>query len=230
LPGQEYLPAWHTLRTDPAHAATFAARFPDESNRQNETSAAVKAQVHTATPAIIYSDALARAFLTVAQNRFQREGLIVEEQYATRVLLDIEGNQREDIDAKDRVIMRNDYDMLGTRIHQASMEAGEHWSLSDVTGKPIYAWDSRGHRFRTLYDPLRRPVESYLQEGGDLEPEVQIGRTTYGESLPQPEQKNLRGRVVELRDQAGLVSTDEYDFKGNLKTSSRQLARNYKTR
>ncbi len=33
-----------------------------------------------------------------------------------------------------------------TAIHQASMEAGERWMLNDVTGKPIHAWDSRGHR------------------------------------------------------------------------------------
>jgi len=44
-----------------------------------------------------------------------------------------------------------DYDMLGSKIHQASMEAGERWMLSDVTGKPIRAWDSRGHEFRTEY-------------------------------------------------------------------------------
>ena len=40
------------------------------------------------------------------------------------------------IDAKDRIVMRYDYDMLGNRIHQASMEAGERWMLNDVAGKP----------------------------------------------------------------------------------------------
>jgi hypothetical protein len=45
------------------------------------------------------------------------------------VVLDIEGNQRAVIDAKDRVVMRYDYDLLGSRIHQASMEAGERWML-----------------------------------------------------------------------------------------------------
>ena len=58
----------------------------------------------------------------------------IDEFYATRVVFDIEGNQREVIDAKDRIVMRYDYDMLGTRIHQASMEAGERWMLNDVAG------------------------------------------------------------------------------------------------
>ena len=53
--------------------------------------------------------------------------------------------------------MRYDYDMLGNRIHQASMEAGERWMLNDVTGKPIRAWDSRG--FTAPHD-LRRAAPS----------------------------------------------------------------------
>ncbi len=85
--------------------------------------------------------------------------------YPTRVELDIEGNQRavrdaivQNGDVLGRIVMRYDYDMLGNRIHQASMEAGERWMLNDVTGKPIRAWDSRGHQFRTAYDRLRRPT------------------------------------------------------------------------
>ena len=81
-----------------------------------------------------HADSLGRTFLTVAHNKFERNSgrSSIEEYYATRVDLDIEGNQRAVIDAKDRVVMRYDYDMLGNRIHQASMEAGERWMLNDV--------------------------------------------------------------------------------------------------
>ena len=41
--------------------------------------------------------------------------------------------------------------------------------LNDVAGKPLYAWDSRNHRFRTAFDPLRRPTDSYLREGAGAE-------------------------------------------------------------
>ena len=81
--------------------------------------------------------------------------------------------------------MRYDYDMLGNRIHQASMEAGERWMLNDVAGKPLYAWDSRDHRFRTAYDPLRRPTDSFLREGAGAE--LLVGRSVYGETRPNPE-------------------------------------------
>ena len=84
---------------------------------------------------------LGRTFLTIADNGKDASG--ATQKYRTRTVLDIEGNQREVIDALDRVVMRYDYDMLGARIHQASMEAGERWMLNDAAGKPIRAWNSR---------------------------------------------------------------------------------------
>ncbi|MFQ5757863.1 MAG: RHS repeat-associated core domain-containing protein, partial [Acidiferrobacterales bacterium] len=157
----------------------------------------------------------------------------------------IEGNQRAVKDERkkpdgtkeQRIVMRYDYYMAGpeenengatpNRIHQASMEAGERWILNDVAGNPIRAWDSRGHEFRTAYDQLRRPIESRMSEGAG--PELLVGRTVYGETRPTPEAHNLRGQVVQLFDQAGVVTTDPYDFKGNLLSSRRQLAQEYKT-
>jgi RHS repeat-associated protein len=210
----DYLPTWYSQRQSGALGA-------------QEQSAAAKAAVHFATPSIAHPDSLGRAFLTIAHNKFERGGATIQEKYATRVGLDIEGNQREVIDANGRIAMKYDYDMLGTRIHQLSMEAGERWILNDVAGKPIRAWDSRHHEFRTTYDPLRRPAASFLREGAG--PELSIGRTVYGESQVHPEAKNLRGKVVRLFDQAGLVMTDDYDFKGNPLSSRRQFARDYKT-
>ena len=211
----EYLPTWYAQR----QAGGLGS---------HEQASAAKTAIHAGTPPVIHADSLGRTFLTIAHNRFKRgDAPMVEVFYSTRVVLDIEGNQREVIDAKDCVVMRYDYDMLGTRIHQASMEAGERWMLNDVTGQPIRAWDSRDYQFRTTYDSLRRPTETFLREGGA--PERLIGRTVYGESQSHPDVKNQRGKVVQLFDQAGVVSNEDYDFKGNLLKSSRQLAQDYKT-
>jgi hypothetical protein len=156
LPGSDYLPTWLEQRI------ALAADDP-------ERIAADKAAVHCQTPRVAHFDTLGRPFLTIAHNRFERNNTIVEEKYPTRVELDIEGNQRtvrdavvQNGDALGRIVMRYDYDMLGIRIHQASMEAGERWMLNDVMGKPIRAWDSRGHAFRTDYDELRRPLRSFV--------------------------------------------------------------------
>jgi RHS repeat-associated protein len=214
LADAEYLPTWHARREGGALGA-------------QEQAAAQKAAIHAATPAVAHLDSLGRTFLTIAHNKLKRSGAPEsEERFPTRILFDIEGNERQVTDAKGRVVMRYAYDMLSNRIHQASMEAGERWMLNDIAGKPLYAWDSRDHRFRTSCDRLRRPVESYLREGTG--PELRIGQMVYGESRTNPEAHNLRGKIVEVSDQAGVVTTDEYDFKSNLLQSQRQLAQEYK--
>ncbi len=215
LPDAEYLPTWYTQRQGGDLG-------------QQEKDAAEKAAIHRRTPSIAHFDSLGRTFLTLAHNRFQRSGSDpVEEHFSTRVVLDVEGNQREIRDANNRLVMTYDYDVLSHRLHQASMEAGERWTLNDVAGQPIRAWDSRDHQLRTTYDPLRRPLDSFLKEGAG--PELLVGRTVYGESRTSPETNNLRGKVVQHSDQAGVVTSDEYDFKGNLLHSQRQLAKEYKT-
>ncbi|MFD4368971.1 SpvB/TcaC N-terminal domain-containing protein [Rhodococcus sp. NPDC058521] len=229
LADAEYLPTWGALRTDPVQAAAFGERYPDLVDRANETRAAEKTRIHAATPTVAHVDSLGRGFLSVAHNAFRYSRPTdsrVEEFHSTRTVLDIEGNQREVIDAMDRSVMRYDYDMLGNRVRQASMEAGERWTLNDVVGKTIYAWDSRNRRLRTTYDPLRRPTETLLHDAAG--PEITVGQNTYGESRLNPEAGNLRGKVVELHDQAGVVTSDAYDFKGNLLHSRRRLAQSYK--
>ena len=121
---------------------------------------------HADTPAVAYLDSLGRPFLTIADNGKDEND--VQQLYHTRVKLDLEGNQRAITDALERVVMEYDYDMLGNQVHQASMEAGERWSLNGVAGQPIRAWDSRGHLYRTEYDILRRPLARYM-EGTDSE-------------------------------------------------------------
>ncbi|WP_375758782.1 SpvB/TcaC N-terminal domain-containing protein [Corallococcus exercitus] len=213
LPSSEYLPTWHARRSSGALGP-------------HEQAAALKSELYAATPSVAHTDSLGRTLVTVAHNRFKQADAPAgdpptEEFYASRVVFDIEGNQREVIDAKDRVVVRYEYDLLGNRIHQSSMEAGQRWLLNDVAGKSLYTWDSRGHRSRTAYDVLQRPTASYLAKGAG--PELLVGRGAYGESRPAPEARNLRGKRVELFDQAGVVTSDDYDFKGNLLRTSRRL-------
>ena len=53
-------------------------------------------------------------------------------------------------------------------------------------------------------------------------------RIFYGEAEPNPELKNLRGQVIRHYDTGGLVETPEYDFKGQPKSTTRKLFKNYK--
>src|SRR5262249_12294685 len=122
-----------------------------------EQRAAEGVVLHAGTPTTAHFDTPGRAFLTVAPNRFKRCDVVADE-YANRVELDAEGNQRvvrdasvQNGDTLGRIVMHYDYNLIGKVIHQASMEAGERWTLEDVAGKPIRAWDSRGHASRMQY-------------------------------------------------------------------------------
>jgi RHS repeat-associated protein len=228
------------FKTQPATWQTWYIQRQGGALGAQEQAAANKAAAHANTPTTAYFDTLGRPFLTVAQNRVvcpnhDLDGR--EDKFYTRVELDIEGNQRsvrdattQAGDAQGRIVMGYDYDMLGNRIHQASMEAGERWMLNDVAGKPIRAWDSRGHTFRTEYDPLRRPVRTRVIGADPANPnqEALTERLVYGEQHPEAEARNLRGQVYLHLDQAGRVTSEAYDFKGNLLRSSHQLATEYK--
>ncbi|MBP1886474.1 SpvB/TcaC N-terminal domain-containing protein [Sinorhizobium mexicanum] len=226
IPETAFLPSWHDLRTQPGHAAALAELYPDTAARAAEADAARKSELHADTPAQTHADALGRPFLTIAHNRFERAGSLIEEKHATRIFVDIEGNQIDVVDALDRLVMHYDYDMVGQRIHQASMEGGERWMLGDAGGRPLFAWDSRGHRFRAVYDELGRSLETRLLEGSDPA-EKTIGRTLYGETQVDPEASNLRGKPFKAFDQAGVATTRVYDYKGNLVAGERQLARDH---
>ncbi|MFS8979724.1 SpvB/TcaC N-terminal domain-containing protein [Cupriavidus necator] len=258
LPDADYLPTWHELRTLPAHAAAFANRYPAAEDRQNELKAAQRAAGHADTPTTAHFDALGRPFLTVARNRVVCDGHLLhnkpDEDFRTRVELDIEGNQRMVFDERklpdaanlplgaqeQRIVIQYAYDMLGNRIHQQSMEAGARWMLNDVAGKPIRAWDSRGHNFITTYDALRRPIEQYVR-GTFSDPDPQkpnsdprtlntpdaagllVDRIDYGEPPPgaTPAQEadaqrlNLRTRIHRHFDSAGVATNARLDAAGN---------------
>lgn len=202
---------------------------PDSPGLAPEKKAAVRTLPHAETPTTVYFDTLGHPFLSVAHNGKDPGGAPIL--YYTRTLLDIEGNQRQVTDAKDRIVMRYNYDLLGNRIHQASMEAGERWLLNDAGGQPIRAWDSRGHMFRTAYDELRRLLKSFVTGADVLDPgrEVLFQRILYGEQHPDHEKCNLRGRAYLHLDQAGAITNEFYDFKGNQRQGKRRLAKNYQS-
>jgi RHS repeat-associated protein len=226
LPAADYSPTWRVQRASGALGT-------------QEQTAATKAAAHANTPTLAYLDTLGRTFLTIADNAAAGK-------YPTHVELDIQNNQRSVTDALGRIVMRYDYGVLGSRIHQASMEAGERWSLNDVLGKPIRAWDSRGHNFRTAYDGLRRPTSSFVSgtDSTNSDPrttsaEVLFEQTVYGEGQPNDTALNLRTRVFKHFDSAGVVTSfghnpqtnkdEAYDFKGNLLRNSRQFVQDYKS-
>ncbi|XHX76331.1 MAG: SpvB/TcaC N-terminal domain-containing protein [Stenomitos frigidus ULC029] len=228
LPDSDYLPTWHSEYSGSPEA--------------EKRSAAIKAAAHAGTPAIAHLDTLGRPFLTIADNGSAGR-------YETRVELDLEGNTVAVIDARKNAVMiyavvQKDaqgqpvknargkpiaigraFDLLGHNLYSHSMDAGDRWMLNNVAGNPIRGWDSRGFVRWLTYDALQRPLALFVQ---DAQGEKLVEQTVYGES--QGSATNHRGKVYQVFDGAGVVTSQGYDFKGNLLQGSRQLLQNYQDR
>jgi RHS repeat-associated protein len=224
LPANDLLPTWHQQRIGGALGAAAQQ-------------AAQAAELHAATPGRAFFDPLERRFLSVADNG-------ADGQHLVRSQIDVQGNLRATVDELGRLAASYDYDVLGARIRQASMEAGERRVLNDAMGQALRSWDSRGHAFRSQYDALRRPTGQFVlgTDPAQSDPrttagEVQYGKWEYGEGMAGASALNLRTRVYQRFDQAGvetnrgidpLTGLDQaYDFKGNKLARQRQLVRDY---
>jgi RHS repeat-associated protein len=223
----DYLPTWYSRHSTGTPA---------------ERDAATKAADHAGTPSRVHLDTLGRPFLTIAHNGWDGTG--AEQLYETRVKQDIEGQQLKITDARGNDVMVylyrpaageeiRGYDLLGNGLYSHSMDAGDRWTLNNVAGNPIRGWtffgdpdESQLRTVRTTYDALQRPKHLWIQQGDETE--FLAEQTVYGEDKPDPKATNHLGKVWQVYDQAGIVTSEAYDFKGNLRHSTRQLTQAYK--
>lgn len=180
-----------------------------------------KSLIHANTPSIAITDSLGRPFYTIAHNKWEKvpvggNAQVFEEFAATRVVLDIEGNTSQVIDARDNIVMQYHYDMLGQHVHQHSMDAGNRWLLNDSMGKPTWAWDSKNQLFETDYDIAHRPTQTKLIKNNQT---FIFDKMEYGTNKT----KNENGVPIAHFNTAGVTRTLEINFKGEAKKTSLQL-------
>lgn len=207
-----------------------------------EKAAAKKAAKHYNTPSIVHLDSLGRSVLSIAHNRIDEKdanGNVVntkDEFYSTLIHLDIEGNAQKVIDARGNTVMKYSYDMLGHRVYQNSMDAGQRWMLTNSLGNPLRTWDERDHEFQYFYDVLHRPTYDKVLRDGDKPLDHIFSKIIYGESLlllnrtneAELQTKNILGKPIKIHDTGGLIDTPEYDFKGQPIATTRKLFKKYK--
>ncbi|MGK4001478.1 hypothetical protein WMF31_02560 [Sorangium sp. So ce1036] len=159
-------------------------------------------------------DALGRVFRAVADNG-------AEGQYVTQSMLDIEGRPLLITDARGNQAMQHRFGLGGQLLYQQSNDSGERWMLAGATGQRLRAWKGRGFIYRSSYDALRRPTHEHVQpaSGGERLARCYV----HGEAHPQATALNLRGRPYQVYDGAGVVTSQAYDFKGNVLEASRRL-------
>ncbi len=221
--------------------------------------AAWLAAQHRNTPSLTILDSLGRNVISIADN-----GPNGTDKYLTSTRLDAEGKPLWIRDARNNLVMQyitppvpNNqatdpvagfvpcYDIAGNLLFQHSMDGGDRWMISDAAGKPMLAWDSREHTFRSEYDALHRPIGSFIKgaDPADANRIIQFEKLVYGDTpgngLTAVKALNLRGRPYQHYDTAGLTvsmaknpatgADEAFDFKGNSLRSTRQLVSDYKT-
>lgn len=200
-----------------------------------EKEAAAKCALHNNTPHTLHFDTLGRVLLSIDHNK--NIVTAADELCYTRIQTDVEGNLRSVTDARGNLVVSYKYDMLGNRVYQNSIDAGQRWLLINIAGKPLRTWDERNHTFQYFYDALQRPTYSKVLGGDGTVPLDHIcDRLVYGESLLAADRsnetllqnRNILGRAIQHYDTGGLLSTPDYDWKGQPLSSTRQLAKGYK--
>jgi RHS repeat-associated protein len=170
---------------------------------------------------VTHLDSLGRAFLSIEDNGGGQT-------FATRQAFDIEGNVRSVTDARGNLASESVHDLVSSAIRQTSIDSGTRRTLANVADKPIRQWDSRGYATQTVYDPLLRAIEVRVAPPGG--PTYLAERMMFGDSpntglTPAATlAANLRTKLYRTFDQAGLVTNERYDYKGNLIRSVRRLA------
>lgn len=205
---------WYLRRTD----STVVDYIDDPKEQQ----AALQSAAHANTPLSVFLDSLGRPILSVAHNG--KDITDKNKLYTTFIQLDIEGNVKIIIDARGNPVMEYKYDILGHRVYQKSMDAGERWGFNNVMGNPVHSWDSRDQLFTTRYDAFQRPFQMYVETTAG---EFLFEKIDYGESQTDAVVNNLRGQVYQRYDSSGRMTNIKFDFKGSLLEVQHQMAAAY---
>ncbi len=181
---------------------------------------------HVDTPSSIVLDALGRTVQATQRLTTSSAGggwLTFSSRY------DIVGNLIEYRDPLSRLVQSTIVDFIKRPIKTTSLDAGEHVTSYDAAGMPIYIGDARGALTLSIPDAAGRPWKTWARDLDTESITLRVSLSYGDQNIPDAatrtarQNKNLLGRVMTQRDEAGLVTFDEYDFKGNVVTRSRRV-------
>ena len=220
-------------RPTPWEAYTYDAN--DNAGRTHATAGAAAYRHHWNTPSHIVIDGLGRTVLAVQRNRDQPahrgDPLPPVIEYRTRSGYDIRGNLLALVDPLDRVAFTYVYDLANRPLQSDSIDAGIRHSVLDAVGNIIEQRDSKGALILRAYDLLNRPQHVWARNGdaGDVTLREILEYGDGGSADQDPDERarqarqNRLGRLQRHYDEAGLLTFDGYDFKGNVIEKARQV-------
>jgi RHS repeat-associated protein len=192
---------------------------------------------HWNTPASVLLDALGRTIESVERNRELRQNpgdpLAPIEEIRTKSEYDIRGNVLVVNDALGRDAFKYVYDLANQPLRIENIDAGIRRTVRDAAGNIIEQRDSKGALILRGYDVLNRPRRVWARNDADPASAMTLReQLEYGDgsnpNQPQVERPanraaNRLSRLHQHYDEAGLLTFDEYDFKGNVLEKTRQV-------
>lgn len=186
---------------------------------------------HWDTPSSETVDALGRTVETVERTRAPLEPL---QEYRTRSTYDLRGNVLTETDPLGREAAAYTYDLGDNRLRTESIDAGIRVTVLDAAGNEIEHRDSKGALVLQAYDDLNRPIRRWARDDADGSITLRE-RLVYGdgpetgfadteeERRAIARERNLLGRPYRHYDEAGEVTFEAYDIKGNVLEKSRRV-------
>lgn len=182
---------------------------------------------HVDTPSSIEVDALGRVVRAVERNGPDP----ASDWFTTRTAYDISGNVVAVTDALGREALRCTYDLADHALRVEHIDGGVRRTVLDAAGDEIERRDSRGALILHGFDLLRRPVRVWARDGAEdrvtLRERLQYGDG--GDPAQDPAARdahraeNRLGALHQHHDEAGLLTFERYDFKGNVLDKVRQV-------
>jgi RHS repeat-associated protein len=188
-------------------------------------------QAHHFTPANALIDVFGHVICNVQRNG----GNAATDAYITRSQYDIRGNLRRVVDALGRSAFEHRYDLMSRPLRVENIDAGTRTVVLDALGKLVESRDSKGAVVLREYDALARPLRLWARNSSTASRVTLRERIEYGDrgspAVGQPaltlresmREQNCLGRPTQHWDEAGVVRTPRYDFKGNLVEAARQV-------
>lgn len=191
---------------------------------------------HWNTPVSSVRDALGRTITVIERNRLKPEDgqplpVLPVQEHITSSSYDVLGNLLAVTDALGRIAFSYVYDLVRRPLRLDSIDAGRRITVWNALGSPVGKLDSKGAVQLRVYDLLNRPLQLWArnnrQDTITLREQIEYGD---GSDPDQPtversagRAKNRLGRVHKHYDEAGLLTFEEYDFKGNVLERSRRV-------
>ncbi len=145
----------------------------------------------------------------------------------TRQVLDATGQASAVIDARGLTAFTYVRDLRGRVVAQGSVDAGPTWAVADAYDRPVWTWDGRGFAVTRGFDVADRPTSVSVTGGdGATAMDAMVETYLYGDGAADRAAAvaaNTVGRLVEVKDGAGVVSVSSYDPLGAVRAQGRRL-------